>query len=130
MTSLNADLRAQLFRTRRYKHLRHQRRAFIARLNRTIARNLAADAATAVQKEVLSAVAVYVKGSACLPAAVLPVARLIAAGEGGALTTGLSDLSLPLMKSLHVSVGLTRSVVSTALVRHVFAVAPRSTRRR
>jgi hypothetical protein len=124
VTPLNAGLRAQLFRVRRYKTLRHRRRSFLARLNRTISRNLAFDATTAVQKEVLIAVAVfeketsysppsafdeyvamYVRGSAELSAAVLPVAQLIAAGEGGALVAGLSDLSLLLMRMLHVNAG-------------------------
>jgi hypothetical protein len=142
LTELNADLRARLFKTPYYKKLRRHRRLFLARLKRVIGHNLAFDAANAVRKEVLSAVAVfqketsysppsffdehvaaYVKASAELSAAVVPVAQLIADGEGDALVAGLSDLSLLLMRSLHVNVGPTRSVVYTALVRHVFGVA-------
>jgi hypothetical protein len=142
VTTLNAELRAQLFQSRQYKSLRHRRRSLLTRLDKTIRRNLAPDAASGVQKEVLAAVAVfqketnysppskfdeyvvlYVRESPELSAAVLPVAQLIAAGEGQALVAGLSDLSLLLMKSLKVNAGQTRSVVYTALVRYVFGIA-------
>jgi hypothetical protein len=142
VTALNADLRAKLFRGRRYKSLRQRRRSLLARLNRTISRNLAPDPANAVQKEVLAAVglfqketnysppsvfdeyvAAYVRSSAELSAAVGPVADLIAAGDGQALEGALSELSMLLMRSLHVSAGPTRPVVYTALVRYVFGIA-------